>query len=211
MQTKLKAVLFDWDGTIADSMAQVYRAYHPQLDRYVAMKVLRSRLLDIKIAEENAKYAAFRKDQVGTGERSEKIRTYNFPQNRVTDHRVGITLHKLELVMEGDLDELVLARTWRPSLPAMSKFSEVPGPVATDIGWALKSTTLSAGRAAVFTATCRLSPVIMTVRIPAARAFSRAGLTSTRGGSIMPIRPTKIRSCSRLSGLISPSMVETMR
>ncbi|MEK7299988.1 MAG: peptide chain release factor 1, partial [Nitrospirota bacterium] len=50
-----------------------------------------------------------RKSQVGTGERSEKIRTYNFPQNRVTDHRVGMTLHKLELVMEGDLDEFVQA------------------------------------------------------------------------------------------------------
>jgi peptide chain release factor 1 len=68
---------------------------------------LRSRLLERKIAEENAKYAAHRKDQVGTGERSEKIRTYNFPQNRVTDHRIELTLYNLSNVIEGDIDGLV--------------------------------------------------------------------------------------------------------
>lgn len=72
-----------------------------------AMTVLRSRLLERKIAEENAKYAAQRKDQVGTGERSEKIRTYNYPQNRVTDHRIELTLYNLANVIEGDLDPLV--------------------------------------------------------------------------------------------------------
>ena len=72
-----------------------------------AMTVLRSRLLERKIAEENAKYAAVRKDQVGTGERSEKIRTYNFPQNRVTDHRIEVTLYNLANFIEGDLDPLV--------------------------------------------------------------------------------------------------------
>ncbi len=71
------------------------------------MTVLRSRLLERKVAEENAKYAAVRKDQVGTGERSEKIRTYNFPQNRVTDHRVDITLYNLANFIEGDLDPLI--------------------------------------------------------------------------------------------------------
>jgi peptide chain release factor 1 len=76
-------------------------------NRAKAMTVLRSRLLDIKIAEENAKYAAFRKDQVGTGERSEKIRTYNFPQNRVTDHRLEMTLYNLANFIEGNLDELI--------------------------------------------------------------------------------------------------------
>ena len=76
-------------------------------NRAKAMTVLRSRLLDIKIAEENAKYAAFRKDQVGTGERSEKIRTYNFPQNRVTDHRIEVTLYNLSNFIEGNLDELI--------------------------------------------------------------------------------------------------------
>jgi peptide chain release factor 1 len=72
-----------------------------------AMTVLRSRLLERKVAEENAKYAAFRKDQVGTGERSEKIRTYNFPQNRVTDHRIEVTLYNLSNFIEGNLDELL--------------------------------------------------------------------------------------------------------
>jgi peptide chain release factor 1 len=71
------------------------------------MTVLRTRLLERKIAEENAKYAAQRKDQVGTGERNEKIRTYNFPQNRVTDHRIEVTLYNLANVIDGDLDSLL--------------------------------------------------------------------------------------------------------
>jgi peptide chain release factor 1 len=78
-----------------------------QKNKVQAMNVLRSRLLDRKIAEENAKYAAHRKDQVGTGERSEKNRTYNFPQNRVTDHRIEITLYNLANVIDGDLDGLI--------------------------------------------------------------------------------------------------------
>ena len=76
-------------------------------NRAKAMTVLRSRLLERKIAEENAKYAAVRKDQVGTGDRSEKIRTYNFPQNRVTDHRIEVTLYNLANFVEGDLDPLI--------------------------------------------------------------------------------------------------------
>ncbi len=76
-----------------------------------AMKVLRSRLLEAKIAEENAKYAAHRKSQVGTGERNERIRTYNFTQNRVTDHRIELTLYSLTTFLEGDLDEMILALT----------------------------------------------------------------------------------------------------
>jgi peptide chain release factor 1 len=78
-----------------------------QKNKIQAMTVLRSRLLERKIAEENAKYAAHRKEQVGTGERSEKIRTYNFPQNRVTDHRIEVTLYNLANVIEGDLDPLL--------------------------------------------------------------------------------------------------------
>ena len=78
-----------------------------QKNKAQALTVLRSRLLDRIIAEENAKYAAHRKDQVGTGERSEKIRTYNFPQNRVTDHRVELTLYNLANFIEGDLDPLL--------------------------------------------------------------------------------------------------------
>ena len=78
-----------------------------QKNKVKALKVLRSRLFERKVAEENAKYAAQRKDQVGTGERSEKIRTYNFPQNRVTDHRVEVTLYNLANFIEGDLDPLL--------------------------------------------------------------------------------------------------------
>ncbi len=73
------------------------------------MKVLRSRLLDRMIAKQEAERARDRKTQVGTGDRSAKIRTYNFPQNRVTDHRIGLTLHSLGDVLEGDLDELISA------------------------------------------------------------------------------------------------------
>jgi peptide chain release factor 1 len=78
-----------------------------QKNRLTAMTVLRSRLLEAKIAEENAKYAAHRKQQVGTGDRSEKIRTYNFPQNRVTDHRIEVTLYNLSTFIDGDLDGLI--------------------------------------------------------------------------------------------------------
>lgn len=72
-----------------------------------AMKVLRARLLQAKVEEQEAKRAANRKAQVGTGDRSERIRTYNFPQERVTDHRIGLTLKKLSMVMKGDLQEIV--------------------------------------------------------------------------------------------------------
>jgi peptide chain release factor 1 len=76
-------------------------------NRAKAMTVLRSRLLEAKIAEEDAKYAAHRKQQVGSGERNEKIRTYNFPQNRVTDHRIEVTLYNLSVFIDGDLDGLI--------------------------------------------------------------------------------------------------------
>jgi peptide chain release factor 1 len=74
-----------------------------------ALKVLRSRLLDQKVAQQEAERSRDRKLQVGTGDRSAKIRTYNFPQGRVTDHRIGLTLHKLQDVLDGDLDELIEA------------------------------------------------------------------------------------------------------
>ena len=74
-----------------------------------ALKVLRSRLLEQKREEQERETAAKRKSQVKSGDRSEKIRTYNFPQNRVTDHRVDLSLHKLDRVLEGDLDELIEA------------------------------------------------------------------------------------------------------
>ncbi len=72
-----------------------------------ALRVLRSRLLDQKLAEQEAERARARKTQVGTGDRSAKIRTYHFPQSRVTDHRIGLTLHQLHEIMDGDLAELI--------------------------------------------------------------------------------------------------------
>lgn len=72
-----------------------------------AMKVLRARLLDLKRQEQSGERARQRRSQIGSGERSEKIRTYNFPDRRVTDHRLGLTSHRLEEILEGDLDELI--------------------------------------------------------------------------------------------------------
>lgn len=76
-------------------------------NREKAMKVLRSRILEAEMEKKERERALDRKTQVGTGDRSERIRTYNYPQNRVTDHRIGLTLHKLEQIMEGDLDEVI--------------------------------------------------------------------------------------------------------
>lgn len=76
-------------------------------NREKAMKVLRARLLEIEIQRKEAERASERKQQVGTGERSERIRTYNFPQNRVTDHRIGLTLYKLDQILNGNLDEII--------------------------------------------------------------------------------------------------------
>ncbi|HET6515225.1 MAG TPA: peptide chain release factor 1 [Thermodesulfovibrionales bacterium] len=76
-----------------------------------AMRVLRSRLYELEIERQERERALERKSQVGTGDRSERIRTYNFPQNRVTDHRIGLTLHRLEQVLEGSLDEIIDALT----------------------------------------------------------------------------------------------------
>ncbi len=70
------------------------------------MRILRARILDKKKQDAFAKEAALRKSQVGSGDRSEKIRTYNFPDRRITDHRIGFTTHQLESVLEGNLDEL---------------------------------------------------------------------------------------------------------
>jgi peptide chain release factor 1 len=78
-----------------------------QKNKARALTVLRSRLLERRISEENAKYAAQRKAQVGTGERNERIRTYNFPQNRVTDHRIELTLYNLPAILEGDVDPII--------------------------------------------------------------------------------------------------------
>jgi peptide chain release factor 1 len=80
-------------------------------NREKAMKILRSRLLEREREKQEADTAQDRKSQVGTGERSEKIRTYNFPQSRVTDHRIGLSLYRLESVLDGDLDEFIDALT----------------------------------------------------------------------------------------------------
>ena len=72
-----------------------------------ALKVLRSRLLDRVVQEQNAQRSQERKSQVGSGDRSERIRTYNFPQGRVTDHRIGLTLYKLDIILQGDVDEVI--------------------------------------------------------------------------------------------------------
>lgn len=72
-----------------------------------ALKVLKSRLYDLKMREQQEAIAADRKGQVGSGDRSEKIRTYNYPQNRVTDHRIGLTIHKLGQIMDGEIDDII--------------------------------------------------------------------------------------------------------
>jgi peptide chain release factor 1 len=76
-------------------------------NRDKAMKVLRSRLYELEIEEKGKERAQERKSQVGSGDRSERIRTYNYPQNRITDHRTGLTLHKLEQILEGNLEEMI--------------------------------------------------------------------------------------------------------
>ena len=85
------------------------KSQHRNKDK--ALRILRSRLLNIVQREQHEKIAKDRKSQVGTGERSEKIRTYNFPQSRVTDHRLNLSLHKLESVLDGNIDEIVSALT----------------------------------------------------------------------------------------------------
>ncbi len=80
-----------------------------QKNKEKALKILRARLLEDKQREEEAKYSATRNSQIGSGGREEKIRTYNFPQNRITDHRIGLTLYNLDRVMEGDLGEMIAA------------------------------------------------------------------------------------------------------
>jgi peptide chain release factor 1 len=72
-----------------------------------ALRVLKSRLLQIEQEKASAEVTAERRRMVGSGDRSEKIRTYNFPQNRITDHRIGLTLHQLPAILEGDLDPLI--------------------------------------------------------------------------------------------------------
>lgn len=86
-----------------------------------ALQVLRARIYDKMQQEEMEKYGAERKSKVGTGDRSERIRTYNFPQSRVTDHRIGLTLHRLDAVLNGDMDEIISALTIASQTEQMEK------------------------------------------------------------------------------------------
>ncbi len=90
-------------GTVVE--CQDERSQHKNRDR--AMKILRSRLLEAEREKQNSEIADARRSQVGTGDRSERIRTYNFPQGRVSDHRIGLTIYRIEAIMNGDLDEII--------------------------------------------------------------------------------------------------------
>lgn len=86
-------------------VVQAEKSQHQNRAR--AMQILRARLYDLERQKADSERSASRKSQVGSGDRSERIRTYNFPQGRVTDHRINLTLYKLDRVMEGELDELI--------------------------------------------------------------------------------------------------------
>ena len=107
-------------GTVVE--CQDERSQYKNKDR--AMRVLRSRLLEQKQQAQQSAIAADRRAQVGTGDRSERIRTYNYPQGRVTDHRIGLTLYKLDAVLDGALDELIDALTAAERNALLEKESE---------------------------------------------------------------------------------------
>ena len=90
-------------GTVVE--CQDERSQYKNKDR--AMKILRSRILEAEREKQHAAIAGERRAQVGTGDRSERIRTYNFPQGRVSDHRIGLTLYKIEQILDGALDEII--------------------------------------------------------------------------------------------------------
>jgi len=96
-------------------------------NREKALKVLRSRLFEIAMEQKNSEIANERKNQVGTGDRSERIRTYNFPQSRMTDHRIGVTLYKLEAILNGDLDEIINALNTEDQAMKLSGVSGISG------------------------------------------------------------------------------------
>ncbi len=93
-------------------------------NREQAMRVLKSRLYEMMREEQASAYSENRRTQIGTGDRSEKIRTYNFPQGRVTDHRIGLTLYKIDEIMEGNLDEIINALTLADQEARMSSNAE---------------------------------------------------------------------------------------
>ena len=89
-----------------------------------ALKVLRSRLYDMELARKQSEEAEARRSQIGTGDRSEKIRTYNFPQGRVTEHRIKLTLYKIDSIMDGDLDEIIDSLIAADQAAKLTKMSE---------------------------------------------------------------------------------------
>jgi peptide chain release factor 1 len=93
-------------------------------NRAKAERVLRSRLYELELEKQQAAIGAERKSMVGSGDRSEKIRTYNFPQNRLTDHRIGLTLHQLDLIMEGKLDQVFEAVTTHFQAEKLNKIAD---------------------------------------------------------------------------------------
>lgn len=107
-------------GTVVE--CQDERSQHKNRDR--AMKILVSRLYEQEQAKQNAALAAERKSQVGTGDRSERIRTYNYPQGRVTDHRIGLTLYKIEQILNGDMDEVIDALVTADQAQRMQEFGD---------------------------------------------------------------------------------------
>ena len=107
-------------GTVVE--CQDERSQHKNRER--AMKILVSRLYEAEMERQNAELAAERRSQVGTGDRSERIRTYNYPQGRVTDHRIGLTLYKIEQILNGDMDELVDSLITADQAEKMRTFEE---------------------------------------------------------------------------------------
>jgi peptide chain release factor 1 len=99
-------------------------------NREKAMKVLRARLYEVALAEQQKRVASDRKSQVGSGDRSEKIRTYNFQQARVTDHRIGLTLHRLQAILDGDLDEIVAGLIAHNQAERLKHAGTQPAPAA---------------------------------------------------------------------------------
>ncbi len=88
------------------------------------MRVLRARVLELEQEKQHAELAETRRSQVGTGDRSERIRTYNFPQGRITDHRIGLTVHNLPGVLDGDIDEIVDALVTSSQLESLQSRAE---------------------------------------------------------------------------------------
>jgi peptide chain release factor 1 len=92
-------------------------------NREIAMQVLKTRLYDLERARVDGERSADRKSQVGSGDRSERIRTYNFPQGRMTDHRIGLTLYRLDQILNGDLDEIIDALTAEAQAKLLAEIS----------------------------------------------------------------------------------------